>query len=302
MDDQSPLARAIGEKQERIEQLEAAIRSHRDQRGDDRCWIDDETLYRVLPEGYTPPLRDSSVELALCAKYIECRHNPLTEYVSPQRRIEELEREVEQYRQVTQDGKRIPAGDLGQDPAYAAFVISRLEKRVANLSGENEALRAELDLAAEPDALAGVEMQNLRDRVAQLESLDQEWLSAARKAIVDRFDSGWGADGSPPECDTGDLYELCRGRGWSDTPEPVTKLVVEQRDKAMERIARLEEGIHDLLNSTSNVKDHLTLFVSDPQGRESLRDSPEGTEETDAMRASRENLEVRKRVAALVGR
>lgn len=73
------------------EQLKAAIRSHRDQRGDDRCWQDDETLYSRLPEGYAVPARDTTVELALCEKYIACRRNPATEYVSPQRRIEELE-------------------------------------------------------------------------------------------------------------------------------------------------------------------------------------------------------------------
>lgn len=72
----------------------AAIRKHRDQRGDDRCWLDDEELYRVLPEGYVAPYRDSSVELDLCRQYIACRHNPNTVYVSPQRRIEELELEV----------------------------------------------------------------------------------------------------------------------------------------------------------------------------------------------------------------
>jgi hypothetical protein len=75
----------------RIDQLEAAIRKHRDQRGDDRCWLDDEELYKTLPEGYTPPKRDSSVELKMCEKFIHCRHNPATTYVSPQRRIEELE-------------------------------------------------------------------------------------------------------------------------------------------------------------------------------------------------------------------
>ena len=32
-------------------QLEAAIRTHRDQHGDDRCWIDDQTLYAVLADG-----------------------------------------------------------------------------------------------------------------------------------------------------------------------------------------------------------------------------------------------------------
>jgi hypothetical protein len=68
-----------------------AIRQHRDERGDDRCWQDDEKLYAALPEGYVPPARDTAVELGNCQRYIECRHNPATVYVSPQRRIEELE-------------------------------------------------------------------------------------------------------------------------------------------------------------------------------------------------------------------
>lgn len=74
--------------------LEDAIRKHRNQKGDDRCWMDDEALYRTLPEGYEPGARDSSVEIANCQQFIRCRHNPATEYVSPQRRIEELESEL----------------------------------------------------------------------------------------------------------------------------------------------------------------------------------------------------------------
>ncbi len=70
--------------------LQAAIRRHRDERGDDRCWQDDETLYGVLPEGFTPPAREVAVELVRCAKYIACRRNPKTEYVSPQREIDAL--------------------------------------------------------------------------------------------------------------------------------------------------------------------------------------------------------------------
>lgn len=86
-----------------IERLQQAIRKHRDQRGDDRCWLDDETLYAVLPEGYTPPERDCSVELSLCEKYIASRHNPKTTYVSPQRRIEELEAEIERLKAENED-------------------------------------------------------------------------------------------------------------------------------------------------------------------------------------------------------
>jgi hypothetical protein len=82
------------------EVLAAAIRKHRDQKGDDRCWMDDEELYSVLPEGYTPPERTSEVELEFCKKFISCRRNPKTTYVSPQRRIEELEAEIHEIKRL----------------------------------------------------------------------------------------------------------------------------------------------------------------------------------------------------------
>jgi len=41
----------ISELKEEIETLRNAIRLHRDERGNDRCWLDDERLYSVLPEG-----------------------------------------------------------------------------------------------------------------------------------------------------------------------------------------------------------------------------------------------------------
>jgi hypothetical protein len=74
-----------------VERLRQAIRNHRDQRGDDRCWLDDEELYKALPEGYTPPPRSETVELDCCRRYIATRHHPGTVYISPQRRIEQLE-------------------------------------------------------------------------------------------------------------------------------------------------------------------------------------------------------------------
>jgi hypothetical protein len=76
---------------ERIEQLEGAIRKHRDYRGDDRCWMDDDELYSILPEGYHPPERDSAVELHHCERFISCRHNPQTIYLSPEREIRTVE-------------------------------------------------------------------------------------------------------------------------------------------------------------------------------------------------------------------
>ena len=79
-------------------ELIKAIRKHRDQRGDDRCWRDDEELYAALPEGYTPPARDTTVELENCKRFIESRQNPKTEYVSPEREIERLRNENQRLR------------------------------------------------------------------------------------------------------------------------------------------------------------------------------------------------------------
>jgi hypothetical protein len=81
--------------------LATAIRKHRDQRGDDRCWMDDYELYEALPEGINGAdlrLNTPDEMLACCRQYIAKRHDPSKEYISPQRRIEELEKELENYR------------------------------------------------------------------------------------------------------------------------------------------------------------------------------------------------------------
>lgn len=75
-----------------LERLRAGVRAHRDMRGDDRCHIDDATLYALLPDGDTRPARESAVTIENCARFIECRQQG-REYVSPERRIEELEAE-----------------------------------------------------------------------------------------------------------------------------------------------------------------------------------------------------------------
>lgn len=75
----------------RIEELETAIRRHRDYRGDDRCVGDNHELYCVLPEGDTRPVRETLVTIENCERYIACQQEPGREYVSPQREIERLE-------------------------------------------------------------------------------------------------------------------------------------------------------------------------------------------------------------------
>jgi hypothetical protein len=66
-----------------IDQLEAAIRKHRDQRLDDRCWMDEYELYEVLPEGIDPTFVDlrllpKDVMMRNCEHFVECRTTELT--------------------------------------------------------------------------------------------------------------------------------------------------------------------------------------------------------------------------------
>jgi hypothetical protein len=81
-----------------IERILDCIRKHRDQHGDDRCWMDDNELYEnTLPEGINgADLRlHAPCEMIInCAKYIAHRQDPSIPYVSPQRTIEELEAKI----------------------------------------------------------------------------------------------------------------------------------------------------------------------------------------------------------------
>ncbi len=56
-----------------IRRLRMAIRNHRDQRGDDRCWMDDNELYAVLPEGVNAEfqLPEKRTFLGNCARHCE---------------------------------------------------------------------------------------------------------------------------------------------------------------------------------------------------------------------------------------
>jgi hypothetical protein len=64
----------------RIEELEGAIRKHRDERGDDRCWMDDVELYAVVgdttqPDFTLPPRAEF---LGNCARFFDCRQRNTT--------------------------------------------------------------------------------------------------------------------------------------------------------------------------------------------------------------------------------
>ena len=126
-----------------IHKLQAAIRKHRDTRGDDRCFQDDAELYSVLPEGDTRPASETAVTIENCQRYIECRQQG-REYVSPQRRIEELEAELTRIRNQppinTTDYRNAPSGIGPQADTWK----DKPHRLVYDLCTEIERLRAEI--------------------------------------------------------------------------------------------------------------------------------------------------------------
>lgn len=66
----------------RIIELEAGIRNHRDQRGDDRCWLDDKKLYELVGGAANTALPDEVQFLSNCARYHASRQDPRDKYVT----------------------------------------------------------------------------------------------------------------------------------------------------------------------------------------------------------------------------
>jgi hypothetical protein len=67
---------SLGDARNEVMKLRNAIRRHRDQKGDDNCWLDDyEYLYKLLPEKIkcNPELPDKDLMMYNCSRYYECR-------------------------------------------------------------------------------------------------------------------------------------------------------------------------------------------------------------------------------------
>lgn len=111
-DDLAMLSRQFLRQAEAVERLRAGIRKHMNQRGDDRCHLDDGELYALLPEGDTRPAVDTAVTLENCRRFIACRQQG-REYVSPERELERLRAEADRLRQELA-GSYDPMADLIQ--------------------------------------------------------------------------------------------------------------------------------------------------------------------------------------------
>lgn len=70
--------RGMSEQQliDEIMKLREGIRKHRDQKGDENCWLDDQFyLYGLLPEKINaePQLPDKDLMMLNCSRYYDCR-------------------------------------------------------------------------------------------------------------------------------------------------------------------------------------------------------------------------------------
>jgi hypothetical protein len=79
-----------------VKRLQEAIRTHRDARGDDRCWLDDQALYAALPEGTQPntTLPPEEKFLANCRRFWQARQNPGCPYETEEDRRRALDAEL----------------------------------------------------------------------------------------------------------------------------------------------------------------------------------------------------------------
>lgn len=71
---------SIEELKLEAKKLRDSIRYHRDQKGDDRCWVDDLRLYEALPEGavgHDSTLPTEEVFLANCKRFCQSRQVPI---------------------------------------------------------------------------------------------------------------------------------------------------------------------------------------------------------------------------------
>jgi hypothetical protein len=111
------LAVILPEVLDELERLEAAIRNHRDQTDDRRCWQDDDELYAALPEGATvkadtslPPEPEFLESCARhCRQFWRNRQRPQDRdrTLAPREMtIAQLEAEVDGYREVCQEHLR----------------------------------------------------------------------------------------------------------------------------------------------------------------------------------------------------
>ena len=122
-------------QQDRIKELEDAIKSHRAQKADDRCIEDDDRLYAVLKDGIKCDRRvgDKAQMLKNCQRFIErrCEAGGWPTYADLEKRIEELGRKSDEEMERVKACEHIAEGENGWEqvsnlcPSTAAVSVLR---------------------------------------------------------------------------------------------------------------------------------------------------------------------------------
>ncbi len=191
----------LADREAQLAALQNAIRLHRDQRGDDRCWLDDQTLYAVLPEGSAKTdlrLHTPEEMLANCKRFITSRQPDGQPYVSPQREIERLEAQLVTVQERLDDALETIA--LGNDPKFVdqvwAAQVEALEAQLAEaqqkLKHPDDACPSYISAAMKVDALESQLLavtQVLGEVRALVEEMrtqcaDDNWHPMYRNALV----------------------------------------------------------------------------------------------------------------------
>jgi hypothetical protein len=94
-----------------VDRLKGAIRKHRDAHGDDRCWIDDLELYRIIGDGDVDPsslkLPSKCEFLESCSRFWSQRQHPADRSIDPHcMTIAQLEAEVDRLKGVIDATRR----------------------------------------------------------------------------------------------------------------------------------------------------------------------------------------------------
>lgn len=139
---------------EEVEKLRAAIRAHRDEKGHDRCWLDDLKLYAALPEGAATAdltLPPKAEFMRGCDRYYELRRT---------RAPEEADSEA---RSLARDGS------LGTDDLRAAGRLDGLTEALGIArKRSNELWAAKFDYHREQADGAADAANAIDDRIYEL--------------------------------------------------------------------------------------------------------------------------------------
>src|SRR6185295_4021271 len=125
------IASYVRDLEYKVLHLQTAIRKHRDQRGDDRCWLDDVELYRALGEPML--IKDLALPgpcemMANCVRFIKSRQPDGIEYISPQLEFDIVDAERANYYERLKEAYLVLGWKAPEPPTTLDVIRKRLRE------------------------------------------------------------------------------------------------------------------------------------------------------------------------------